>query len=152
MLKRNMILIRVTKTFLLQGRYTRNIQAYELTIPRKLTSDGEFLSYDIPHFFEHDFQNRRTKRSAFDPSLIHYGVTFGGAKHHLELWPNHGFVSPNVVFERRDPKQKVQDRILRGLDDEKMCHYTGTVRNVPNSRVALSTCDGLVILQTILSA
>lgn len=139
-----MTLIRVTKTVLLQGRYTKNIRDYELTIPRKLNSDGEFVSYGIPHFFEHDFGNRRRKRSLYDPAAIHYGVTFGGAKHHLELWPNHGFVSPSLVSEVRDPKAKVQNRILRGLQGKKLCHYTGRVRDIPGSKVALSTCDGLV--------
>lgn len=140
----NTTVIRVTKTFLLQGRYTKDIRDYELTIPRRLNSDGEFQSYDIPHFFDHDFANRRRKRSVGDPHSIHYGVTFGGAKHHLELWPNHGFVSSNLLSEIRDPTTKVQNRIMRGLRNKKLCHYTGRVRGISGSKVALSTCDGLV--------
>lgn len=129
---------------LLQGRYTRDISNYQLTIPRRLSFDGAFASFDTTSFFEHDFGKRKRKRSLEDPHSVHYGIMFNGAKHHVELWPNHGFVAPGAVFERRQPNVAVQEKIMKGLDDKKLCHYTGRIRNVPGSRVAVSTCDGLV--------
>lgn len=138
-------IIRPTKTLFLQGRYTKDIHNYQLTIPRKLNYGGDFVSFDIPHYFEHNFGKRTRKRSVDDPNAVHYGIVFNGAKHHLELWPNHALVAPNVVFEVREPNRPVKRRTMRGLEEKKLCHYTGRIRNVPGSRAAISTCDGLVI-------
>lgn len=121
-------LILITKTMLSQGRYTRDISNYQLTIPRRLSFDGGFVSFDTASSFKHDFGKRKRKRSLQDPHSVHYGIMFNGAKHHMELWPNHGFVAPGVVFERRQPNLAVQERILKGLDDKKLCHYTGRIR------------------------
>jgi hypothetical protein len=37
-----------------EGRYTRNIKDYEVLAPRELNQGGDFLSYSLPHFYEHD--------------------------------------------------------------------------------------------------
>lgn len=132
---------------LFTGIYTKEIGDYKLTVPFKVNLHGNFSSFAIPSFYQHDFnkQNRR-KRSIFDPEIIHYVIHFDGNNHHAELWPNHGLVSPNALFENYEPRTKVVDKKIRKLDEKKMCHYTGQIRGQPSSKVALSTCNGLVSL------
>lgn len=62
----------------------------------------------------------------------------------MELWPNHELLSPSAVVERRDPTISVRKRDVRPLSNKKVCHYLGKIRGKANSRVAISTCDGLV--------
>lgn len=128
--------------FFLQGRYTRDINGYQLTIPRKLSPEGKFASFHTNHYFKHDIKNARQKRSRAD--AINYMVTFNDVHHHVEMWPNREFLSPEVVFETREPHTKVGDRNLRTVEGKELCHYTGRIQGKPTSRVALSTCGGLV--------
>lgn len=62
----------------------------------------------------------------------------------MELWPNFKFLAPSAVYELRDPGLHVQKREIKPLDGTQVCHFTGQLKGVPNSRVAVSTCDGLV--------
>ncbi|XP_074033446.1 A disintegrin and metalloproteinase with thrombospondin motifs 12 [Leptinotarsa decemlineata] len=126
----------------LNGRYTESIEDYKLTVPQKLTRNGEFASFELPQYFEHDITKKRRRRSNDDEDIAHYGVTLNGQDYHVELWPNHEFISPDLIVERRDPKLRAGSERLKRLD-EKVCHYTGHVRGHRNSRAALSTCDGL---------
>lgn len=119
------------------------MENYRLTIPHRLNSDGNFLSFNIPNYYPRS-QTERRKRSWSDGDLVHYGVTINGRDYHVELRPNMDFLSPNLVFEKRNPNSKVNDKKLRTLEDRHACHYTGSVRGKSNSRAALSTCDGLV--------
>ncbi|KAJ8970173.1 hypothetical protein NQ317_016646, partial [Molorchus minor] len=125
------------------GRYTKSIENFKLAVPHRLTSTGDFQSFHLPQFFRHNPNKKRKKRSSADSDMVHYGITVNNQNHHVELWPNHDFLSPNLVFESRDPNLKVQDRKLRTLVDKELCHYTGNVRGSENSRAALSACDGL---------
>ncbi|KAI4459047.1 adamts a disintegrin and metalloprotease with thrombospondin motifs protease [Holotrichia oblita] len=125
----------------LHGRYTRDVRDYQLVIPRKITEDGKFLSFSLPHYFKHSSQNTRTKRSLDE--LVHYGILFGSKYRQLELWPNFKFLSPSAISEHRDRSVHVQKREIKDLDGSKICHYTGKVKGDSNSRVAISTCDGL---------
>nr|CAH7718635.1 unnamed protein product [Callosobruchus chinensis] len=103
-------------------------------------------------FFDNHFRSNlgnRKKRNLEDPDLIHYGVNINGKDYQVELWPNHGFISPNLVIERRRPNEKVKDKELKLLDENKVCHYTGRVRGHEGSRAAISTCDGLAGYITI---
>lgn len=76
--------------------------------------------------------------------MLNYGVFIDGSYHQLELWPNFKFLSPNAFVENRDPTVLVQKRDIRALDGSKVCHFTGKIKGYPESRVAVSTCDGLV--------
>ncbi|KAG5866551.1 A disintegrin and metalloproteinase with thrombospondin motifs 12, partial [Gonioctena quinquepunctata] len=124
------------------GRYTKSIENYKLTVPHKLTPDGVFHSFNLPQRFVHETTRNRRRRSDGDQDMVHYGVTLGGKVYHVELRPNHDFISPDLVVEHRDPKLKVGKERMRRLD-RNICHYTGHVRGHRNSRAALSTCDGL---------
>ncbi|KAK9754578.1 Thrombospondin type 1 domain [Popillia japonica] len=125
----------------LHGRYTRDINTYELALPHKLTHHGKFLSFSLPHFFKHESHNRRKKRNANE--AVNYGLTLDGKYHHLRLHPNKRLLSPHAVIEHRDPTVDLEKRKLKMLRGTKVCHYTGKIKGVPNSNVALSTCDGL---------
>ncbi|KAJ8921346.1 hypothetical protein NQ315_002961 [Exocentrus adspersus] len=127
----------------MQGRYTKSIENYSLTVPHRLSPEGQFLSFSIPQHFTHNPAKKRRKRSLEDSDLVHYGVSVNGQDYHIELWPNHDFVAPNMVFENRDPNEKIRNRKIRSLGEKKLCHYTGRIRGYPNSRAAVSTCDGL---------
>lgn len=133
--------------FFILGRYTKSIDNYRLTVPHRLNKDGEFMSFNIPQYFNNFPQQERRKRSGSDEGMAHYGVTIKGRDYHIELRPNYDFLSPNLVFESRDPNSKVQDKKFRTLEDRHACHYTGHVRDEVNSRAALSTCNGLVMYE-----
>lgn len=79
-----------------------------------------------------------------DPEVVHYIIEIGGKQYQAHLWPNHYIISPDAVSEKRRPKQRVQDRKIRKIDNKKLCLYTGIIKGEPGSKVALSTCDGLV--------
>jgi hypothetical protein len=67
--------------------------------PRKHNQDGDFLSYSLPHFYEHDPSRRRKRILPDDSEKVHYGLTFDGKDHHVELWPNHDLISPGMMIE-----------------------------------------------------
>ncbi|KAF5307128.1 hypothetical protein FQR65_LT07112 [Abscondita terminalis] len=74
--------------------------------------------------------------------MLHYLVTFEGKHHYLDLWPNHNLISTDMVFESRNPNEKVKERRIKRKDNG-LCYYHGRIRDKPESRVALSTCYGL---------
>lgn len=76
--------------------------------------------------------------------MVNYGFMLEDVTYHTQMWPNHGFLAPNAVFETRS-RRKLNDTILKKVAARQLCHYTGKLKGYPGSRVALSTCDGLVI-------
>ena len=118
-----------------------------------MTEDGQFLSHDLDHHFtdyveEFDTSNtswnHRKKRNL--ETVVNYHIPVGMLGHekplHLELWPSKDFLAPGIVVERRAdlsaPRSSPPSvRATR-------CHYQGTIRGQPGSRVAISACDGLV--------
>lgn len=130
--------------YFISGRYTKSIENFRVFVPFQLNHIGEFHSYVLPNYYKHNFgEKTRKKRNPSDS--VHYALHLNdNEKYHVELWPNHDFMSPNLVFETRRPNDKVQDKMIRNLDKRHFCHYTGQIRGYPNSKVALSTCNGLV--------
>ncbi|XP_030753591.1 A disintegrin and metalloproteinase with thrombospondin motifs 7-like [Sitophilus oryzae] len=130
----------------MHGRYTRSINNYHLSIPHKVNLDGEFSTFSLPHFYEHNVElyNKRKKRELLDNTeIIYYGMPIEEKLYYIELEPNRDFMHPNLVFEKRNPIIPIKDRDTRGIETMKLCHYKGKVKGIPKSRVALSTCDGL---------
>lgn len=80
--------------------------------------------------------------------MVNYGVVLDDDHYHIQMWPNHGFVSPNAVFETRS-RRHLNNTRLRTVAEKRMCHFTGRIKDYPGSRVALSTCDGLVTYFTM---
>lgn len=132
----------------LAGRYTRDIREFELLVPHKVDRTGEFLSFHLPQFFQHNFDAHRLKRDFNHHEAVYYKLHFNGNDHVVELLPNHGFISPSMV---RETHFKDSGRTLQGRRMNKkpllMCHYTGQVQDSDGSRAALSTCDGLVSVE-----
>lgn len=97
---------------------------------------GDFVSFTLPTFHRPGFHSPRTKRSVRDPDAIHLGLHANNKHLHAVLWPNYALVSPDVVLETGSE--------FRDLHQDQLCYYRGRIRGVRGSKVALSTCDGLV--------
>jgi hypothetical protein len=127
----------------IEGRYTRDVSDYQLLVPRKVDHQGSFVSYSLPNFFHQDTKRRR-REARLDDEKVHYGIHFDGSDHVVELWPNHGLLSPGFVVETRasgaaSDLNKVKIRSV----DNTQCFYFGRVKGQDDSRVALSLCSGL---------
>ncbi|XP_043277763.1 A disintegrin and metalloproteinase with thrombospondin motifs 7-like [Venturia canescens] len=128
------------------GRYSRDIHNPHFLVPRHVTEDGKFSSYELPKYYDHREINERDKRSShLDTKTVHLMLPFNGIDHHVELTPYHEFISPQMVIETRGPgiERSLNEglRFTRASDDQ--CHYRGHVRGHLNSRAALSLCDGV---------
>ncbi|KAJ9585149.1 hypothetical protein L9F63_003040, partial [Diploptera punctata] len=127
-----------------QGRYTREVSDYELLIPEKVDYRGKFISFTLPHFYKRSNSTRQKRNSKRYSEKVHYKLRFYGKDHHLEMWPNPGFISPGGVVEERGSGSatnvsKIKIRPIK----RSLCHYKGKVKGHQNSRLALSTCEGL---------
>lgn len=127
------------------GRYGQEPSRYELVIPQKVSHSGEFVSNMIPHHYKLSYYSNRKPSELGPEDMVHYLVPITGEMHHLELSPNHALLSPGAVLETR---QSGGDTLIPSMDLRKVrdvqCHFNGRVRNHKGSRVALSTCYGLV--------
>ncbi|XP_061932561.1 A disintegrin and metalloproteinase with thrombospondin motifs 16-like [Apis cerana] len=131
--------------------YTGRDTGYEIVVPRKVGSDGKFVSHQIPHHF---------KRSLYAPAdrggggrveddAVHYRLKIGQKDYHLELRPNPSLVAPGAVIEEHRGSAEsgsndnlLKDAKLKGMRDSQ-CHYLGRVHGHSGDS-ALSTCYGLV--------
>ncbi|XP_070531485.1 A disintegrin and metalloproteinase with thrombospondin motifs 12-like, partial [Cardiocondyla obscurior] len=123
------------------GRYTRADlpDGHEVVIPRKVRSDGSFISHRIPHHFERSFYRNRTA----DDDAVHYRLRIDQEEYHIELYPNHRLLGPGAIIEKRRGSQDFLNRMqLKRLQDTQ-CHYRARVRDQLEDS-ALSTCYGLV--------
>lgn len=94
-------------------------------------------------------QHARTKREIIttrDEHGTHHPeltmkIHIDGEDYILDLWLNHHLVSDNhVLTYEKDGKTVHQKPTAEEMD---LCHYGGSVRGKPDSRVALSTCHGV---------
>jgi hypothetical protein len=95
----------------------------------KIREDGDFLSYSLPQFYEHNPSRRRKRRLPDDSEKVHYGLTFDVKGHHVELWPNHDFIAPGIMTAERGVGASLDInnvKIIRA--NPTRCHYTGRVR------------------------
>lgn len=130
------------------GKYTRQIETYSLTVPHKLTQSGVFLTFKVPHYFEHQFTGTKKKRSIDetkedDENIIKYGLVLDDKNYVVTLRPNHDFLAADAVTENRSPNVPVKDKVIRKITGKRLCHFVGSVDGVPGSRAALTTCKGL---------
>ncbi|XP_043259690.1 A disintegrin and metalloproteinase with thrombospondin motifs 12-like [Colletes gigas] len=137
----------------LLGRYTRDSEfagGYEIVVPRKVRSDGKFVSHQIPHHFKRSFYAARTRTDTIPDDAVHYRLQIDDEEHHLELRPNHRLVAPGAVIEEHtEPKSPTTEYNNDFLDNSKLqrmrdsqCHYQGRVHG-QSENSALSTCYGL---------
>jgi hypothetical protein len=119
----------------------RQLRSYEISIPWKVTQDGSFLSHQLNHHVSH--RNARSISSQ-NQNTVHYKLTLNNEEVHMQVVPNHRLYAPGTVIERRKGKfRNVSDSEIRRIHD-KMCYFVGEVKGHPGSKVALSTCNGLV--------
>jgi hypothetical protein len=127
----------------IEGRYTREVSDYQLLVPRKVDHEGSFISYTLPNFFHQDHKRRR-RDARVDDEKVHYGIHFDGHDHVVELWPNHGLLSPGFVVETRTSGSATDLNKLKIRSvDNTQCHYFGRIKGQDDSRVALSLCSGI---------
>lgn len=74
--------------------------------------------------------------------LLHYRLFFNNRTYHLQLEPNVRLTSPGMLIEKRSVSNLSQTQI--NPPKKHLCQYTGKIKGVQKSRVALSVCDGLV--------
>lgn len=106
---------------------------------------GGFVSFHLTNFFHHNFAVARQKRDFNHNEAVRYRLYFDGMDHVVELLPNHGLVSPQLLQETqyKDAGTTLKGRRFK-TEPPVMCHYTGKIHNEEGSRAAISTCDGLV--------
>lgn len=118
----------------ISGMYSSILSEAEITLPKKVTSDGKHLSHDTTHY--HDGQP------------VYYNITLTNKDHFLILHPEENFLAPAIIIERhkRDSYVRTKPQVT-----STKCHYRGIVHGQPNSAVALSSCNGLVFIYTFIS-
>ncbi|XP_017767755.1 PREDICTED: A disintegrin and metalloproteinase with thrombospondin motifs 7-like [Eufriesea mexicana] len=123
---------------------------YEIVVPRKVRSDGKFVSHQIPHHFKRSFYMDRTATDRVPDDAVHYRLQIDDEEHHLELRPNSRLVAPGAVTEEHgvsritkagNNEDFLRNVKLRGIHDAQ-CHYQGRVHG-QSGNSALSTCYGL---------
>lgn len=111
----------------LAGLYSNVINEAEEVIPRKVSQNAEFVSHNLTTF--HDDQH------------TYFNVSFNNEDHFLILKPSSKFISPAAIIQRH--KRDVHIRYKPKYTSTN-CHFHGAVHGKPNSKVALSACNGLV--------
>lgn len=111
----------------LAGLYSSDISEAEEVIPRKVSHKGEFVSHNLTTF--HDDQH------------ANFNISFNNEDHLLILKPSRGFISPAAIVQRHKRDVHVRYKPKQASTN---CHFQGTVHGKPNSKVALSACNGLV--------
>ncbi|XP_054159564.1 A disintegrin and metalloproteinase with thrombospondin motifs 7-like [Oppia nitens] len=121
------------------------IQSYEIQIPEKISSDGRFISYTL----NHELSTRKTRSSDSQSDDVYYSIPLQSyGKLVLSLSPNKRLLAPSVIVEKW-----TDDGLIGSNSDDlsshlfnpikKFCYYEGFIRNITNSLVSVSTCDGL---------
>ncbi|PSN39708.1 hypothetical protein C0J52_17987 [Blattella germanica] len=125
------------------GRYTRDVGDYEILVPRRVDCHGSFVSYSVPKYYKRN-GNRKKRNTPSDDEKLHYDLHFDGKNHLIELWPNHDFLSPGLVTETwgEGAASDLNEVKIRSVGDNQ-CHYTGKIKGFPETRVAVSLCNGM---------
>ncbi|XP_060526529.1 A disintegrin and metalloproteinase with thrombospondin motifs 7 isoform X2 [Cylas formicarius] len=117
-----------------RGLYTTALTEAHETVPMRVDHNGGHLSYNVTTFHSHPDES------------IRFNVTILEQDHHLILKATHDFLAPNIIIEWR--KKYMHLRRKPG-HRSRNCHFQGMVHGHPQSRVALSTCNGLAgMIQT----
>lgn len=79
-----------------------------------------------------------------DLKKLYFMLTVNNRSLHLELEPNDNLVAPGLTIERRPCGYRNLSHAQIKAYPRNKCHFVGTVKGDPDSRVALATCNGLV--------
>lgn len=117
------------------GLYTNSLsgEAHE-TIPKKVTARGEHISHNLTSFH--------------CDGQVNFNISIREKEHMLMLQPVRNFLAPGILIERR--QRDVHTR-YKPRDKSTNCHFQGIIHGQPDSRVALSACNGLVSSWKIIS-
>lgn len=114
-----------------------------------MSSNGIHISYSLePHSGREKRSHQRQKKQK---DSIHYKINIDKSDVILKIEPNHKFISPSLLIERRTNSYKnVTDSVFRRYGDRSLCHFTGQIVGDSSSKVALETCNGLVSIYSYL--
>ncbi|XP_032580395.1 A disintegrin and metalloproteinase with thrombospondin motifs 7 isoform X1 [Drosophila sechellia] len=118
----------------------------QLVVPRRVHSDGAFMTHQLEYAHEVDHRRHRQRRSLnseqdTQAADLHLLVPLANETLHLELMAHSYFLAPNLVVERHRRDLRTRSPLTsRHLN----CHFHGKVRGQPATNVAISTCAGLV--------
>lgn len=124
---------------------------YEIVSPYEVNHEGIYISHEVAHH-----QRRRRVRSLTSDTgssqadsgsqKVHFQLSGLGQDFHIELWEaSENLFAPGFTIQvlgKRGTKS------LRAYQREDLCFYQGSLRSRVNSSVALSTCMGMVSLNT----
>uniref|UniRef100_T1HAS7 Peptidase M12B domain-containing protein n=1 Tax=Rhodnius prolixus TaxID=13249 RepID=T1HAS7_RHOPR len=126
---------------IINGRYTKRITNYEIILPRKVKENGAFQSFKIPHYYS---EQLRIKRNVEENDMVYYKLYIDGKAYLIELSPNIHLVSPRMILEHRKAgAARNVSAIHLSAPTKHLCHYSGKIKGLNNSRAALSLCSGL---------
>ena len=130
-------------SFHFSAEFAKSLKDYEISVPAKVTKDGDHLSHSVHHTLEgvHSHVHRRD----VTPDPLHYRLKVDGMDLTLTLTPHHRIFAPGLVIERRSQwANSSQSKIERMTQNQ--CHFRGQIQGHENSAVAMATCEGLVSL------
>lgn len=121
-----------------------SISEYDLVSAYEVDHNGDYVSHDIMH---HQRRRRRPRRAAAQPGGDALHLRLKGPRHdlHLDLRAASNLVAPGFMVQTLG---KGGTTSVQVLPPEEFCFYQGYLRSQGNSSVALSTCQGLVSMDS----
>lgn len=124
---------------------------YEIVAPYEVSHEGAYISHRVSH---HERRRRRRSLTPEEQSSnkgssdekVHFRLSGLGQDFHLELWEaSESLIAPGFTIQVLG---KNSTKSLRAYHQDDLCFYQGSLRSKVNSSVALSTCMGMVSLNT----
>uniref|UniRef100_A0A8C3BNB9 ADAM metallopeptidase with thrombospondin type 1 motif 3 n=1 Tax=Cairina moschata TaxID=8855 RepID=A0A8C3BNB9_CAIMO len=131
---------------------------YGLVIPISTNADGSYIS----NILSASHQRRSTREVSQSPKQLYFNVTAFGREFHLRLKPNTHLVAPEAVVEwyedsvetgngndagNTSQTRTATERLWKREPLWTNCAYVGDITDIPGASVAISNCDGLVVLE-----
>ncbi|XP_038068183.1 A disintegrin and metalloproteinase with thrombospondin motifs 7-like [Patiria miniata] len=133
-----------------QADFIKSLTDFEIVIPSLVDGNGVFISHDLSGVRVDRHNSAPGQDSKLpvqggeekSPSSVHYKLSLSGEDLHLQLQRSDRLIAPGFVAERRG--RNVSEARLGRIDHVRHCHFNGHVRGRRDSRVAVSTCDGVI--------
>lgn len=109
------------------GLYSNDITEAHEVVPQKVSHTAEFISHNLTSFH--------------NDGTTHFNISFGDEQYFLVLNNAENIIADHAVIERH--KRDVHIRYKPKHKSTK-CQFRGMVYGKPNSKVAISACNGLV--------
>lgn len=125
------------------------VSEYEIVSPYEVTHQGHYISHEVGH------HHRRRRRSLTPDTsstndgggeTVHFRLNGLGQDFHMELQESSdSLIAPGFTIQVLGTNGT---KSLRAYQKHDLCFYQGLLRSRVNSSVALSTCMGMVSLNT----